>query len=261
MRAANVTKGSGDQAGSDPGAPLPLPKHFGELRRRFLLSLAAFVVAFAVAYFLYDFLVRMMTAPFEPLRATVSGSDLFYVNGIAEGFLVRLRIALYGGVVLSSPAHLYNLVRFVFPALSRNERLVMGAGLASSFSLACLSAWYGFTVLIPISVRFLSASGFIPEGVGVLLSFSQNLAFLFWVVAAGMLLFQGPVILMILLALGLVRRRVLLRESRYVIVGIFVAAAVLTPPDFVSQLALAFPLVGLYFCTLLVARVFRLGEG
>ena len=261
MRATFVPGRRGKQEGSAPESPLPLAKHLGELRRRILVSLAAFVVAFAFAYFLYEPLLRLLTSPFAALHKVSSGSELFYVNGIVEGFLVRLRIAVYGGLVLSIPVHLYNFVRFVFPALSPKEKLIMGTGLAASFSLACLSAWYVFAILMPVSVRFLTASGFIPEGVGLLLNFSENLAFLFWVVAAGMLLFQGPVVLVLLLALGLIRRRLLMRESRYVIVGIFVVAAVFTPPDFVSQLALAFPLVGLYFLTLLVARVLRLGEG
>lgn len=246
---------------SDREIEAPIGAHLAELRRRLLVSLSAFVVAGVGCYLAYRPILEVLLTPFAALRDPAGLTPLLYANGIAEGFLVRLRVAVNGGLVFSLPVHLYGLVRFVFPALARRARRAVGIGLGVSFVLACFSAWYAFTLVLPASVRLMTAPVFIPEGVGVLLGFSRNVSFLFWVVAAAVLLFQAPVVLSLLLALGVVRRKGLLRASRYVVVVIFAASAVLTPPDVVSQLALAVPLVALYFLTLLVARLFRFGEG
>jgi len=235
-------------------------EHVGELRKRLIVSLLGLLIAAIVCYIFYDPIILILYKPFETLDNSIQDKVLF-VNTIFEGFLIKIRVALLSGVILSMPLHLYNLLKFIFPALTSKEKKVIIISLTISFMLVGPSAYYGYFKIIPVSVAFLTNAGFIPNEVGLLLSFEKNVFYIFRFLLITLLLFQLPVILGILMAMNLVKRKALLKLTRFVVVGIFVLAALLTPPDFVSQLGLALPLILLYFLTLLVAKIFKFGEG
>jgi len=235
-------------------------EHIKELRKRLIVSLLGLLIATIVCFIFYDSIILILYKPFETLNNSIEDKVLF-VNTIFEGFLIKIRVALLSGVILSMPLHLYNLLKFIFPALTKKEKNVIIIALAASFLLVGPSAYYGYFEIIPISVAFLTNAGFIPNEVGLLLSFEKNVFYIFRFLLITLLLFQLPVILGILMAMNLVKRKDLLKFSRFIVVGIFVLAALLTPPDFVSQLGLALPLILLYFLTILVAKIFRFGEG
>lgn len=250
-------------------APMPEPRgdptmpfldHLRELRRRLIVSLAAVAAAAVAAYVFFDPIVAFLFRPFRGIEALASQEQLLFVTSLFEGFLVRLKAALLAGVVFSLPVHVYNLVRFVFPGLTVRERKVVLWALGVSFGLTVVSFYYGYFQVIPVSLRFLSGSGFVPRNVGLLLSYHRNVFLIFQFLLVTLIVFQLPVLLEVLMIMGVVSRRRLLRSSRYVVVGIFVLAAVVTPPDFVSQLSLALPLVALYFLSILVARIFHFGK-
>ena len=95
----------------------------------------------------------------------------------------------------------------------------------------------------------------------MLLSFSGNIFYILQFMLVALMVFQIPIVVEILLAMNVVSRKALWRAARYVVVSFFVLAAIVTPPDFVTQLGLALPLTGLYFLTLLVAKIFGFGRG
>jgi len=235
-------------------------EHFRELRRRLIACLVVIAAAAALAFAFYDQVITFLYRPFRAMEVT-QGRDLLYIHTVFEGFVVKLKVSMLTGLVLAFPSLLYNALRFVFPGLTRRERRIVCAGLVASFVLIALSFSYGYFQVIPFSIAFLTGSGFIPEGTGILLNFGRNIFVVVQLLLITVVLFQVPVVLEILLVMNVVTRRSLLRVGRYVVIGIFALSAVLTPPDFVSQLGVAVPLVGLYFLTILIARIGRFGEG
>lgn len=244
--------------GSDP--TMPFLDHLRELRRRVIVSLAALAAAAVLAYVFFDPILATLFRPFRGIQALSGQEQLLFVTSVFEGFMVRLRAAVLAGLVFSLPVHVYNLLRFIFPGLTALERKVVLWAVGVSFCLVVGSFYYGYFQVIPVSLQFLSGGGFIPRSVGMLLSYQRNIFVVFQLLLVTVIVFQLPVLLEVLMILGVVSRRRLLRASRYVVVGIFVLAAVVTPPDFVSQLSLALPLVALYFLSILVARVFNFGK-
>ncbi len=239
-------------------ASLTLIDHISELRRRLIVSSIAVIVGFFLCYLAYFEIVGLLIRPFEVLRG---GGTVLYVNSLFEGFAIRMRFSMIGGLIFSIPVHLFNVIRFVFPGLKASERRLIAWSLASSLVLAAMSLFFGYRYFIPFAISTMTSSDFVPKNVGVLLNFDQNIFYVFNFLLYGILTFQLPILLEILLYLNVISRRALWKHTRYVIVVIFVIAAIVTPPDVVSQSMIALPLIGLYFLTLAVAKFFRLGEG
>jgi len=248
---------------AQPRGVMPFIEHAAELRRRLIVSLLAALAAAIGCYTFYETVLAILLRPLDvlpDLTATASGGDAYlFINTIFEGFLVRVKVALIAGVVLSLPVHLYNVVRFILPGLTRRERRAISGALAASLVLLLVGFLYSYYSVIPLSVRFLVSSGFTPPGVGLLLNFQRNVFFVFQFLLVFLLVFQIPILLVVLMMIGAVSRRALLRASRYAVVVIFALAALVTPPDVVSQVSLAVPMVGMFFLSILVAKLFGFG--
>ena len=241
---------------------MPFLQHAAELRRRLLISLLAALAAAIVCYTFYESVLAVLLRPLDavPDVAAAEGADAYlFINTIFEGFLVRVKVALIAGVVLSLPVHFYNVIRFIFPGLTLRERRAISGALAASFVLLLVGFLYSYYSVIPLSVRFLVSSGFTPPGVGLLLNFGRNVFFVFQFLLVFLVVFQVPILLVVLMMTGAVTRRALLRASRYAVVLIFALSAVVTPPDVVSQVSLAVPMVGMFFLSILVAKLFGFG--
>jgi len=177
-----------------------------------------------------------------------------------EGFLTKLKVSVLAGTIISFPVHLYNIIRFVFPGLKAKEKKMIAIALMASFVLSAFSFYYSYFRIIPLSVKFLTGDQFIPLQVGMILNYQRNIFYILQFIFVTLVVFQTPIILEMLLVMNVVNRKILLKTSRQVIVVIFVLSALLTPPDFISQVSLAAPLIVLYFLTILIARIFRFGE-
>ena len=248
---------------TQPRGTMPFLQHAVELRRRLIISLLAALAAAIVCYTFYEPVLAILLRPLDAasgLGAAEGGEDAYlFINTIFEGFLVRVKVALIAGVVLSLPVHLYNVVRFIFPGLTLRERRAISGALVASFVLLLAGFLYSYYSVIPLSVRFLVSSGFTPPGVGLLLNFQRNVFFVFQFLLVFLLVFQVPILLVVLMMTGAVTRRALLRASRYAVVAIVALAAVVTPPDVVSQVSLAVPMVAMFFLSILVAKLFGFG--
>ena len=245
-------------------AKMPFLEHATELRRRLITSLLAVLAGAIGCYLFYEPVLAVLLRPLQALpRATGADSattgEYLFINTIFEGFLVRVKVALIAGAVMSLPVHLYNLIRFIFPGLTLRERRAVTATLTVSFVLLVLGFFYSYYSVIPLSVRFLVSAGFIPPGVGLLLNFQRNVFFVFQFLLVFLLVFQIPILLVVLMMTGVVSRRALLRTSRYAVVLIFALSAIVTPPDVVSQVSLAVPMVGMFFLSILVAKLLGFG--
>lgn len=184
-----------------------------------------------------------------------------FVGTVFEAFMVKFKVSLYAGFVATLPIHLYNIAAFVFPGLRDRERRVVAWSLAASGLLIAVGFYFGYYRLIPAMIEVLTGPSFLPGRVDFLLGFEKNIFLIFGFIMAVLVVFQLPLLLLALLALDVLSRRAVLGASRYVVVGILLLAAVITPsPDMISQLMLAVPLIALHFLAILTAKVLRLGE-
>jgi len=221
----------------------PLLDHLIELRRRLLWSVAALATAFfACLYFaepIFAFLV-------QPLLAAGQGRIIY--TDVFEAFFVNLKVAFFAAIMVAFPVLATQLWQFVAPGLYKNEKRALLPFLAMTPVLFLGGAALAYYVAMPVALRFLlgfqgDVGGVQQEalpGVGNYLNFVTKFLFGFGVA------FLTPVLLMLLERAGIVTRAQLVAGRRYAIVGAFVISAVLTPPDILSQLLLAIPLVLLY---------------
>ena len=234
--------------------------HLKELRSRLIVLVIAFTAASVAGYMLYDSIISLLYSPFQSMPAVIADYRL-YITSLLEGFATRIKVSLIAGFVLSFPVHLFNAVGFVFPGLKPKEKSVVGWFLVTSTILVVVSLYYVYTFAAPLVVKVLTAQSFVPKSVGLMLNFGKNVFLIFQFILAGLILFQLPLIAELLMVMNIVPRRKMAGAFRYIVVGIFVVAAILTPPDAVSQLMLALPLVVLFGLALLIAWIFRFGEG
>ncbi|HET7838229.1 MAG TPA: twin-arginine translocase subunit TatC [Rectinemataceae bacterium] len=245
---------------SNPEKVMTVLDHIRELRNRILGSMIALVVGFVVAFIFSDRVIALFTQPFIAVPSAVDKK--LVMHSISEGFTTQVKIAAIAGLILSMPVHVFNLVGFVFPGLSRRQRSLVLVMLAASFVLILFGVYIGYFNIVPMAIAFLTNPYFMPPGVGLLLNYETNVFYVLTFMLWSILALQTPLILEVLLIMNVLNRRKVLKASRFVIVGIFIFAAIVTPsPDFISQLGVAIPLTVLYFLAILVAKVFRFGEG
>jgi sec-independent protein translocase protein TatC len=233
-------------------------EHLNELRKRLIVSLITFAIFVVIAFVIHDHVVELFIKFYSSVN-TGDGSSLF-VNSIVEGMTTKIKISLIMGLIFSLPMHLYNIIAFVFPALKPKEKRYVSITLICSFLLIILSTYLSYFKILPISISFLTSSGFIPSDVGLLLNYNTNIFYALYFVFWSIIAFQTPIIFELLMIFNIIKRATAFKFSRYIIIIIFVLAAIVTPPDVVSQVGLALPLVILYFLAILVAKIFKFGE-
>jgi sec-independent protein translocase protein TatC len=230
---------------------MPFIEHLRELRRRLMISLYAFGLGAVLGYLLYHGYMGWLLAPFnEPL----------YVTELTSAFMMRLRISFYAGFLISLPVHLYNLIAFIVPALSRRERRILGFFLGGSLLLTACAIAIGYYQILPLSIKFLVNPELRPAGVETMLRFQDAVSFVVQLMFAFVLLFQLPLLMLVLMACNVVSRRFFLKFGRYFIVVIFILAAVFSPPDWISQIGLALPLTAFYYLAILIAKIAGFGH-
>jgi sec-independent protein translocase protein TatC len=237
---------------------LPIMAHLRELRRRLFWCFSAFALCTIPGFFLYSTFIDFLIAPFEKLGIFAGGKPL-YITNVFEGFWANLKYSFIIALILSLPIHIYHLIRFIFPGLKKRERTIIILTLISGACLSALAIYFIYNFMFPLSLNMLTDEAFIPKKVGLILNFQTSISYMFNFLLCGMIAFQFPIILEILLYLKILKRKTLWKASRYVVVLIFIIAAIVTPPDAISQVSFAAPMIGLYFLALLIAKIFNFG--
>ncbi|MCB1554523.1 MAG: twin-arginine translocase subunit TatC [Xanthomonadales bacterium] len=226
-----------------------LISHLVELRARLLRAVVAVLVVFLA---LLPFAQRLYTEFAEPLlRALPKGAQIIAID-VASPFFAPIKLAFVVAILIAMPAVIYQAWAFVAPGLYRHEQRLARPLLFSAailFYAGCAFAWY---LVLPTVFKFLTAVT--PDGVAMMTDISRYLDFVLVIFLAFGFCFEVPVAVVILVLLGWVDVAQLREARGYVIVGAFVIAAILTPPDVVSQLMLAVPMCLLYEAGIFTAR-------
>jgi sec-independent protein translocase protein TatC len=227
----------------------PLMEHLLELRRRLIYALIVFflcfVLCFAFSTPIFNFLAR-------PLHATTN--HLIY-TALPEYFYTQIKIAAFGGLCLGFPAIAWQLWAFVAPGLYKHEKRAFLPFLMWTPVLFILGAGFVYYLMLPNLVRFFGAyqtqASANTMGIELQAKVSDYLDMVMTLIIAFGLTFQLPVLLSLLGKVGIVTSTGLKSMRRFAIVGLFAVAAIFTPPDAVSMMSLAIPLVGLYEISIL----------
>ncbi|MEN9802016.1 MAG: Sec-independent protein translocase protein TatC [Actinomycetota bacterium] len=255
---ARLRKGSGSEGQeSRADAVMTLTEHLGELRTRIIRSGLAVALGLIAILVFYDPVLEFIRRPYDRLCERrpdlVSECDL-YSLGPLDGFNARLRIALYGGLILALPVVLWQIWRFIVPALHKREKKYAIPFIASSIILFAIGGALAF-VTLDRGLEFLV--GWSGSDVQQAYQITKYVSLVAMMIAAFGIGFEFPVLLTFLQLAGIVTPRRLVASWRIAIVSIFVLAAVITPSgDPVTLIALSVPLIGLYFLSALIGHLF-----
>ena len=234
------------------GTEQPFVSHLIELRDRLVRALLAVGLVFGALCLwpgpagLYDLLAA-------PLVAHLPKGTTLIATNVISPFIVPLKITLMAAFLISLPIVLYQLWAFVAPGLYKHEQRLAVPLLISSTLLFYAGCAFAYYLVLPTVFAFMQAVA--PDGVAVMTDISRYLDFVLVIFLAFGVTFEVPVATVILVALGWVSVEQLRASRSYVIVAAFIIAAVLTPPDIVSQLMLAIPMCILYEIGIVAARL------
>jgi len=229
---------------------LTVLEHLEELRQRIIQMLLVVTVAAVAVYFFVDPLLEIIL---QPLQA--SGERVYFLS-IPGAFLVKLKLAVLCGVIIGFPVLFWHSWAFTAPGLYDHEKKIVKKLLIPSAVLFLCGVSFAFFGIVPFAVKFFLQ--FQNAALRPLISVEEYISFVGGLVLAFGLAFQLPVLMVGLVYLGVLSTEVLRRGRPFVVVGIMVASAVLTPPDVVSQILLAIPMWGLFEGSLFVARLTEL---
>lgn len=250
---------------ADPTGQMSLMEHLAELRMRIIRSGLAIVLGSILVIAFYDTVMGWLLDPYADLCRRQppdycgqsfdpdTGEVLLFNPDPIEGFSTRLRIGFYGGIVLALPVLLWQVWKFVVPALHKSERRYAVGFVASSVTLFLAGGFIAFTTLERALEFLISWAG---EDVDPLFQVQAYVRLVTLMVVAFGVGFTIPVMLVFLQLLGVLTPQVLLGAWRYAIVGTFFVAAAITPSgDPISLMALSVPMVVLYFAAILIGRL------
>lgn len=217
--------------------------HLDELRSRLIKSFVAVIVA---ACFFYFFIDSILIVLIRPVGRVVFTSP-------SDAFVARVMLAVCGGIILAVPVILYQIWRFVSEGLKEHEkRYVYFFGPCSLF-LFILGGLFAYLIMIPVSIKFLLS--FSTESIVPMITLQSYISFVGMLVLAFGVVFELPLVLMFLTKIGVVTPRFLSEKRRHAIVLILIVSAVITPPDAVTQLIMAGPLMVLYEAGILISML------
>lgn len=226
----------------------PLIRHLGELRMVLVVSVIAIFVGFVVVFL--GFSERLLLFISEPLLAR----DIQIVNiGVAETFVAQLKASFVAGIVLASPVVFWKIWSFLRPALFPQERVMFRLLFFVILSLFISGIMFAYLLVFNITINFFLMTS---ENIATpMISLDMYISMLFSFVVPFGLVFQFPVVIFALHKLGLVTIQGLARQRKYIVFAVFALATLLTPPDIVSQVLLALPMIVLYEVSIIVLRI------
>tara|TARA_R110000868_G_scaffold189695_1_gene432829 strand:+ start:15098 stop:15832 length:735 start_codon:yes stop_codon:yes gene_type:complete len=227
----------------------PLISHLIELRRRMMVACLIILIGAGGCYLFKEQVFQFLVLPLS--AASASPLQMIY-TGVPELFFTYLRLSFFAGLFVALPVILWEIWAFIAPGLYEKERRVIAPFIAATPLLFYTGGAFMYFVVMPLAMTFFF--GFQTETITALPSVKEYLSFLIKMLFAFGLAFELPVLLLLLMKFGVVSVAAVKNFRRYAIVCIFIASALLTPPDPISQLILAIPLVLLYELSIFMAK-------
>lgn len=230
---------------------MTLMQHFAELRRRILWTALVFVLSFCFGWIVSPYVELFLTTPL--LNAWDDASLLY--TGITDGLMIHFSLATLVALIITVPVLMWHIWAYIAPGLHRNEKQFLVPIFLLSPLLFVVGAAFAFYVLFPVVFKFfLEMNESVDFPVVLLPAVTGYLAFAIGLLKVFGIAFQMPLVLVGLNRTGLLQRKTVVQSRKYVIVLIFIVAAMLTPPDVVSQILLAVPMWLLFEISILFMR-------
>ncbi len=224
-------------------------EHLGELRKRLLISAVAITIGSIIAYLYSGPLFDLLSKPYFD---SFSGASLIG-TGPAEAFVIKLKVAVFAGIILVSPVLFLQLWLFIAPGLYESERKLALPFVFFTTLLFLIGVVFCYKFIFPVAFQFFNEQ-YRSIGVTPAVRLSEHLALIMQGLVAFGLIFELPILAFFLGRIGVINYKMLIAGSRYAIVVIFIVAAILTPPDVMTQLLMAGPLLVLYGFSILIVK-------
>jgi sec-independent protein translocase protein TatC len=236
----------------------PLIDHLIELRSRLIRSIISFVIAFALCFSVAGHIFNLLLVPYELAAGSAEAIRLQY-TAPQEYFITQIKLAMFGAGFISFPIVANQIYKFVAPGLYKNERGAFLPYLVATPILFLTGAAFVYFAAMPLAMRFFlsmqQVGGDGRPSIELVARTSEYLSLIMTLIFAFGICFQTPVILTLLARAGFIDSQWLKDKRRYAIVVVFAVAAVLTPPDVISQIALAVPTLLLYEASIFVVKM------
>ncbi|MFO7666550.1 MAG: twin-arginine translocase subunit TatC [Desulfobacterales bacterium] len=230
---------------------IPFTAHLEELRKRLVICCIAIGVGFVLAYGFKEKLFEILTLP---LVREMRAADKIIFTGLPEAFFTYMKVSFLTGIILASPIIIYQFWVFVAPGLYQKERRYLVPIVLLSVVFFIGGTLFCFFVVFPFGIKFFLS--FATDVIQPLLSMKEYLSFASKMLLAFGLIFELPLVIVFLAKIGVVTVDFLRKNRKYAILLTFVVAAILTPPDVVSQVLMAIPLICLYEISIIGAIFF-----
>jgi sec-independent protein translocase protein TatC len=229
----------------------PFATYLQEIRKRLILSFIAAGVGFLICYGFSNSIFNILAAPL--MKIMPAESSLIF-RSVAEAFFTYMKVGFVAGLMLASPFVLYQIWGLVTRRLDQGKkRYVLPFILVGSFFFA-LGILFGYFVALPFGCKFLLK--YATKSLRPLMDMNSYLSFSVKFLLIFGLVFEFPVLLLVLARIGVIGAKILARKRRYAILLIFIFALVIASPDFISQVLMALPLMGLYEVSILLCKIF-----
>ena len=232
---------------------MPFWGHVSEVRERLIKTLIAMALFTSIAYIFSDYAIQILAQP----KINHMDKINLQVLKITSMFMIKIYISMVAGLMLSMPVILYQIWRFISPAIDKKISISVMAMFLMSSVFFMFGSYFSYTIIIPLSITFFTSlsSSYVPVDYNITLE--NYMTYVIWMIFVAGLVFQLPIVSIIFKKLGLIDYRTLADNRRYSILAIFVISALLTPPDPFSQILFVIPLLILYEFSILIIRFIK----